>query len=203
MDAESAVTPEPPSEPPRQQRPKGRRHTRRAVTVALALVAGILAIALLGLPLYVFPPQSAPGPSELIYVIGPPTPARIAEAEALRREGIADRVLVSVPASGDQSADDLPYCTKSFVTCQTPEPFTTRGEAAMLADYATAGDRVVVLTYTPHVARTRYIFASCADAATQVIAVDESLSLGRWIYNYAYQSAAFVKAWIVGCAPRR
>ena len=55
-------------------------------------------------------------------------------------------------------------------------------------------------TYTPHVLRTRYIFGACADADVTVIPVDESLNLLRWIYNYAYQTAAFAKAWIVGCA---
>ena len=155
---------------------------------------------MIGLPLYVFPAVPAAPKADFLSVIGPPTATRIADAESLRDQGIADEVLVSVPASGPESADELAYCWRAYVTCRTPDPFTTRGEAAMLDAYATDGESVIVLTYTPHVLRTRYIFGACADADVTVIPVDESLNLSRWIYNYAYQTAAFAKAWIVGCA---
>ncbi|GAA1687258.1 YdcF family protein [Microbacterium sediminicola] len=174
---------------------------RWAGFAALSALAVMALVAAIGLPLYVFPPAPTVTRADLIYVIGPPTATRIADAEALRSAGVADHVLVSVPASGADSADELSYCDRVYVTCRTPEPFTTRGEASMLAAYAAPGDEVVILTYTPHVLRTRYIFDECADATTTVVPVDEHLGLTRWIYNYAYQTAAFVKAWIVGCAP--
>lgn len=173
---------------------------RWARRVVLGILTILAAVAVIGLPLYVFPGSPEPAEADLIYVIGPPTATRIADAENLRAQGIADEVLVSVPRSGVDSADELAYCRRAYVTCRTPDVFTTRGEAAMLAAYATAGDDVIVLTYTPHVARTRAIFGTCADAGVTVIPVDEGLSLSRWIYNYAYQTAAFVKAWILGCA---
>ena len=167
---------------------------------ALGILTVIALIAVIGLPLYVFPAVPAPPQADLIYVIGPPTATRIADAESLRDQGIADRVLVSVPRSGNDSAEKLSYCWRSYVTCRTPDPFTTRGEAALLSAYASGGDTVVVLTYTPHVLRTRYIFDTCAKAAVTVVPVDERLNLTRWVYNYAYQTAAFVKAGFVGCA---
>lgn len=176
------------------------RRARWARRAALGILSALALVGLVGLPLYVFPPAPTPPKADLIYVIGPPTAPRIADAESLRERGVADEVLVSVPPSGADSADDLAYCWRSYVTCRTPDPFTTRGEAAMLEAYAAAGDDVIVLTYTPHVLRTSYIFGLCADAATTVIPVDEHLTLSRWIYNYAYQTAAFVKAWILGCA---
>ncbi|WP_341577693.1 YdcF family protein [Microbacterium schleiferi] len=173
------------------------RWARRA---GLGILAIIALVAVIGLPLYVFPADPPAPNADLIYVIGPPTATRIADAESLRDQGIADQVLVSVPPSGPDSAGELAYCWRAYVTCRTPNPFTTRGEAAMLQAYASDGDTVIVLTYTPHVLRTRYIFDTCADADVTVIPVDERLNLSRWIYNYAYQSAAFAKAWILGCA---
>lgn len=167
---------------------------------ALGILTVIVLVSVIGLPLYVFPADPTPLPADLIYVIGPPTATRIADAESLREQGIADEVLVSVPPSGPDSAEELTYCWRAYVTCRTPDPFTTRGEAALLSDYASARDTVIVLTYTPHVLRTRYIFDTCANAEVTVVPVDERLNLTRWIYNYAYQTAAFAKAWIVGCA---
>lgn len=174
------------------------RLIRRALIVA---VAAVVVVGVVGLPLYVFPSSHAPAHADLIYIIGPPTKERIADAEQLRAAGVADRVLVSVPRTGPDSASRLGFCHRSYVTCDTPDPFTTRGEAAMLSAYAAPDEQVVVLTFTPHVARTRYIFGMCAASPVDVVAVDEKMTLGRWIYNYAYQSAAFVKAWILGCAP--
>lgn len=175
------------------------RRARWARRVVLGILTVFVIVVAAGLPLYVFPSHPTPVQADLLYIIGPPTPARIADAEKLRDAGVAERVLVSVPRTGDGSAQALSYCERSYVQCRTPDPFTTRGEAAMLAEYATAGDEVVVLTYTPHVQRTRYIFGECADADVTVVPVDERLNLTRWAYNYAYQSAAFVKAWFLGC----
>ncbi len=177
------------------------RALRLARRAAIAAVAAVVVVGLAGLPIYVFPPSSVPASADLIYIIGPPTKERIAEAEQLRADGVAERVLVSVPRKGADSASRLGYCHRSYVTCETPDPFTTRGEAAMLSAYATPDENVIVLTYTPHVARTRYIFGMCSTSPVEVVAVSEKMPLDRWIYNYAYQSAAFVKAWMLGCAP--
>jgi uncharacterized SAM-binding protein YcdF (DUF218 family) len=73
----------------------------------------------------------------------------------------------------------------------------------MLNDYARTHDvhKAVVITFTPHVARTRYIFARCApDIDVQVIGVDEHLNIGDWVYQFAYQTTAFVKAAATPCA---
>ena len=105
------------------------RWARRGAFGILTIIALVAAV---GLPLYVFPADPPAPAADLIYVIGPPTATRIADAESLRDQGIADEVLVSVPSSGPDSADELAYCWRAYVTCRTPEPFTTRGEAAML-----------------------------------------------------------------------
>lgn len=181
-----------------------RKHpVRRRLAIAAAVVGAlIVAIALAGLPVYVFPPVEPIGEADLIYVIGPPTQTRIALEEELRRGGVADAALISVPLEGAQSAADSRVCFNLAVACEHPEPFTTKGEASMLAAYARdhGVQRTIVITYTPHVARTRYIFAKCYSGDVTVVAVDEHLDLIEWVKQYIYQSIAFVKAWATPCS---
>jgi hypothetical protein len=184
---------------------------RRRVGVTAAVVVGAcLAVGLAGLPVYVFPaPAEVSEDADLVYVIGPPRPPRVAAAEELRStlpSGVPAPVLVSVAAvsdlpAGDYAAADVPMCDEPDVTCATPDPFTTAGEVRMLAAYAETHEvtGTVVLTFTPHVARTRYLFEKCYGGEVTVIGVDEHLDALDWIYQYAYQTAAFVKAWLTPC----
>ncbi|WP_345801579.1 YdcF family protein [Microbacterium sp. AZCO] len=174
---------------------------------AAAITAGVLlvlvaAVTLAGLPLYVFPPAGTVGKADLIYVIGPPQKYRVQLERELRAEGVADRSLFSVPTHGGWSAERLPVCREPAVDCEHPEPFTTKGEIAFLTEYAAEHDvhRTVILTFTPHVLRTRYILEKCYGGDATVVAVDQHLSLGDWIYQYAYQSLSLVKAWLTPCA---
>lgn len=182
------------------------RRARRTLIAASSVVGMLALIAAAGLPLYVFPPQGEVDRADLIYVIGPPTQPRIDLAERLRADGVADDLLVSVSAPRQEAAGfaatSLPVCEQPATVCRTPDPFTTKGEALLLREYAAQHpvDQTVVITFTPHVARTRYIFDKCYDGEVTVVGVDQRMSLGDWIYQYAYQSAAFVKAWITPCA---
>ncbi|WP_288452738.1 YdcF family protein [uncultured Microbacterium sp.] len=173
---------------------------RRVVVIAAIAMGVAVALAVAGLPLYVFPSYSAVARADLVYVIGPPTPARMADAQKLLDEGVASHLLVSV--GGSMPASTVPECTRPDVTCATPEPFTTKGEVALLQAYARdhAAQSVVVLTFTPHVARTRYIFGRCYAGDVTVVPVEERLDFGQWVYQYLYQSTAFVKAWLLPCA---
>ncbi|CAN5593149.1 hypothetical protein BH10ACT5_BH10ACT5_21740 [soil metagenome] len=237
---------------------------KRAWTTALTVVAGVWLVALAGLPLYVFPPVDEVPPSATVLVLGPPMQARVDLAERLRDEGLAERIVVSVQASGGQSAQDLAICQDEGVTCAVADPSTTRGEV-LLADEganqgagqvanqvanqgadpitgasegqgqgadqitgeganqdqgagqganqganqgadpitngaaAGAAPPVIVVTSTPHVARTRYIFAKCYPGEVTVVAAGQPATLSAWAYQYVYQSLAFVKARIEHC----
>lgn len=171
--------------------------------VRISVVATTLATA--GVLIYGFPPPGDPNDADLVYVIGPPTPPRIAEAQSILGES-ESTLLVSVASPENRhalTAARLRVCTESRAVCQHPEPFTTKGEALMLVDYARTHEvhKVAVITFTPHVARTRYIFARCApDIDVQVIGVDEHLSIDDWVYQFAYQTTAFAKAIATPCA---
>jgi hypothetical protein len=176
---------------------------KRALAAGLTLVGLVAALAVAGLPLYVFPPAASVDRADLIYVIGPPTPPRIDLAEHLEAEGVASDLLVSVsPKHAGFPASSVAPCASADTVCEIPKPYTTKGEALLLSEYAPAHDvhETVVITFTPHVARTRYIFAKCFDGDVTVMGVDQPMGLGDWIYQYAYQSAAFVKAWLTPCA---
>lgn len=181
------------------------RRTLRRLALALAIAAVVLAVA--GLPVYVFPPQGDPTDADLVYVIGPPRPERLALATALRDTDGRAPLLVSVSQSrqgrGDPVFDaaHLDICRQHGVSCRSPEPFTTAGEAKMLTAYAAKREvgKTVVITFTPHVARTRYIFAKCSANDVTVVGVDTDMTVFDWVFQYAYQTAGFVKAWLTPC----
>lgn len=175
---------------------------RRRLLIALAGATGLLTVlALAGLPVYVFPPAQRVDRADVVMVLGPATDPRIAQARRLVADGAADAILVSVPAPGEPAAD-LGICDEPAVTCATPDPFSTAGETALLRTYAAQhGIRsAIVLTSTPHVSRARYLFDRCVpDTSVTVVAVPSPMSALDWVVAYAYQSGAFLKAFLTPC----
>ncbi|UIN30080.1 YdcF family protein [Microbacterium binotii] len=159
-----------------------------------------------GTVIYALPPAGDPSDADLVYVIGPPTAARITAAEQLMSsEGIKNALISVSPPEGDANFGEssLTFCRREGVQCSTPSPFTTKGEAHMLSAYAKEHEvkKVVVLTVTPHVARTRYIFARCApEIDVEVVAVERDLPLLEWGRQFFYQTGAFIKALGTPCA---
>lgn len=89
------------------------------------------------------------------------------------------------------------------VVCDQPEPFTTQGEARDLAATMTAHGwtSAIVLTVTPHVARTRLLIGRCTGEPVQVIGVDDELAVPTaWLWYAGYQVGGFAKAFATpGC----
>ena len=168
----------------------------------LTVIAGVWLLVLAGLPLYVFPPIDEVRESDAVFVLGAPMDARLALAERLRGEGLADRIVVSVQPSGGQTAQDIALCQEEGVTCEVPDPFTTRGEVLLMSGQgasAAEAPSVIVVTTTPHVARVRYLFGKCYPGEFSVIAVGEPSTVAAWAQQYVYQSFAFVKALLEPC----
>jgi uncharacterized SAM-binding protein YcdF (DUF218 family) len=178
------------------------RGHRRRIRWAVAGLCAVLAVATAAVAIYCFPPQDAPGEADLVYVIGPPQPARVALAERLRSEGVAPAILLSVFEDGDFSAASIPACREAYVTCEVAHPPTTKGEASLLTEFARThpAERVVVVTTTVHVARTRYVFDRCFAGRTTVLAAESETTLRSWAWQMTYQTAAFAKAWLTPCA---
>lgn len=115
--------------------------------------------------------------------------------------GAADTLLVSVDTFGIDSAEEQPPCMEPRpyeVICEHPQPFTTGGEAAWVADHTAAHgwDRIAVVTSTPHVARTRYLFDQCVPAEILIIDDRQDVDLVEWATQFVYQTAAFVKSFV-------
>ena len=174
---------------------------RSAWSALLTVAAGFWLIVLVGLPLYVFPPADEVPPSDAVFVLGPPMEERLALAELLRDEGIADRIVVSVQASGGQTAADTALCREEGVTCAVADPSSTRGEVLLMNELAPAGETpsVIVVTSVPHVARTRYLFGKCYPGEVAVVAAEAPESLQAWASQYLYQTLSFVKAFVEPC----
>lgn len=175
-----------------------RRQIRLGGTIALA---GLTVWILVGLPFIVFPRIDAvPAHADAVLVLGPPVPERVAVAERLLAAHRVDTALVSVP--GEASEWDVQgLCARSDVICFKPDPSTTRGEAEVLRRYAAARhwSSVVVTTTTSHITRARSIVGRCFTGEVSMVADSEAPFRG-WAYQYAYQTAATVKAWILqGC----
>ncbi|MGI9822595.1 YdcF family protein [Agromyces sp. Marseille-Q5079] len=178
---------------------------RRRLLVSLgALLGVVLLVAGLGAPLYVFPPVAAvPERADAVFILGPARGERFELARQLIDDGVTDRMVVSVPTdvlespreTGRYRNCNLPG---GDVTCVDAEPSTTRGEAQLLAALASeqGWDSVIVITRTPHIARTRVLFDRCFDGAIAVIDSKEPITLAGWAREYAYQSAAFAKVLI-------
>ena len=171
---------------------------RRLRNLLLIGVGVVLVVALAGLPLYVFPVEEPVPTADVVYVIGPPTQVRLEKNDELLARGTAQRSLISVPSDDSYRSRMLKReCSSAETTCATPDPFTTIGEARLLTE--SGAESAVVITFTPHVARTRFIFDKCFDGAVTVVGVEQHLGVGQWIYQYAYQSAAFIKAFFEPC----
>lgn len=169
----------------------------RAGVVALSL---ILAWGIAGLPLYVFPVIDTPRQSDVIVVLGPPVQTRVAFAQRMAEAGFADRIVISVPTTGQSSKENLSACNETFdgytVSCFTPKPFTTQGEARMLQTLSGPWqiDRAIVITNNPHVTRARLLFDRCFEGESYILTDSSTRNAFEWVYQYFYQTAAFAKA---------
>jgi len=169
-------------------------HRRRVVRAAAGVVVALLAVALAGVPLLVAPPQAPPGTADVVVVLGPPQPWRVAWARELVESGRAGAILVSVDAD-----DHVPLCEDPgdlVVRCARPDPFTTRGEARWIRDELRAHGwtTATVVTAAPNLLRARLLVERCVDDGVQVVARREPIGLDRWAMRYAWQAAGWTKA---------
>ncbi|GIG53798.1 ElyC/SanA/YdcF family protein [Demequina activiva] len=171
-----------------------------------------VAIALAGIPVYVLPATDEPGLVDVIFVIGPPTDARMDVALGMAEQGHSDALMVSLdPAESDEYPQAARVCAGDWgdalpadatVLCMKPDPFTTRGEARDLdaAMAAQGWESAAVVTLTPHVSRARMIMERCDTGEVSMIDSGEALAPWYWVYHYAYQSAGYAKAFVLqGC----
>ncbi|MGW5385434.1 YdcF family protein [Nocardia sp. NPDC003963] len=176
-----------------------------AVRRRLVLAAGMVSVAalVLGLwPVYVSPQREEPAPADAILVLGGAHDGREELGLRLARAGYAPRVLISDPYEDSPLVNRICHGGYSFeVICFDPSPRTTRGEGRYLADQARehGWERVIVVTFTPHISRARFVLGRCWDGQLLFVDTRPRLSVPRWAYDYVYQSVGYAKAIFERC----
>jgi uncharacterized SAM-binding protein YcdF (DUF218 family) len=166
----------------------------------LGAVTLMVVLALAGYPVYVRPQIDELRRADAILVVGGADPdPRYRYGFELARQGWAPHLVISDPDREQtaQCSDQYPGFT---VECFVPDPRTTLGEARELRRLATEKrwHTVIVVVYTPHISRARYIMGKCYDGALVMTAAPARLSVVDWAWMYVYQSAGYLKSLIGG-----
>lgn len=143
---------------------------------------------------FVFPVDDQLGKVDAVFVLGPATHARIEVAERIVAEYGGDIPLIISKPNNSR-------CYVAPRICVAAKPATTAGEAAELrAQSVRLGfTHPVIVTFTPHVARARYIFKKCFSTDAMVVGVHEDLTFSSNVFQFVYQTSAFAKAMASEC----
>ncbi|WP_067652210.1 YdcF family protein [Nocardia harenae] len=177
----------------------------RRVAVRLAgllLVLGALTVA--GLPVFVHPQVDPLRPADAIVVLGGTPYERFDLGLELAERGLAPELVISA-STGLTDPVMAKYCAGEHpfrVSCFEPEPWTTQGEAQEIRRRAAAEDwrHIIVVTFTPHVSRARYIVGKCFGGELTMVASPSRTDLPFTAWMYIRQSAGYLKAFTeIGC----
>ncbi|MEV6358831.1 YdcF family protein [Nocardia asteroides] len=173
---------------------------RRLLVVSGALLLAVLVATVALWPVYVSPRTDEPVRADAILILGGAHDGREQLGLRLAAEGYAPRVLVSDPYERSPMINRICRGGYSFeVICFDPSPRTTLGEGRELARLGADWTRVIVVTFTPHISRARYILGTCWPGELLFVDPEPHLSPARWAWDYVYQSAGYVKAWFADC----
>ncbi|WUI33384.1 YdcF family protein [Nocardia sp. NBC_00416] len=158
--------------------------------VALAAVAGR--------PVFVDPQLDPLRRADAIVVLGGTPYERFDLGLELAREKWAPELLISASTGLDDPHMDR-YCRTAQpfrVSCFEPRPWTTRGEAQEIRRRADAEGwrHIIVVTFTPHISRARYIVGRCFDGELTMVASPGRTDALFRTWMYVRQSAGYLKA---------
>jgi uncharacterized SAM-binding protein YcdF (DUF218 family) len=160
------------------------------VVVAVAVAVGVLAT----LRLFVWPPVDSPIKADAVVVLAGGSSERIALGLQLMRAGVAP-TLVLVGQQTELEADEL--CRGGQppfeLVCLLPEPDSTGTEARATAQLAAARDwrRLVLVTSTYHVTRSRMMLDRCFPGQVEAVGARPPFGFGSLVPLVA-------KEWISG-----
>lgn len=181
------------------------RRLRRARRRLVAAAAVVVAVTVAAVSIFVFPRLDEPTQVDAIVVLGRPVPDRIDVAEDLMSQQQNATLVVSVDDYGIDDATNVAPCRQPRpypVICAVPDPFTTQGEARMLAALADQHEwsSMIVVTSTYHATRARLLFERCIDGEVLIVSDGAQLSVLEGIRQPLYQTAALIKALVTpGC----
>jgi uncharacterized SAM-binding protein YcdF (DUF218 family) len=152
-----------------------------------------------GLPVYVRPQIDRLHHADAIFILGGYGDLRYSFGLELGMQGWAPNVVVSNPRGKDD-----PWLTDYCATrhpgfdldCFSPDPPTTKGEGRELHRLASQNGwrTVIVVTFRAHISRARFILEDCFDGDVVMVASPDHISAPRWVFEYVYQTAGYVRA---------
>lgn len=137
---------------------------------------------------------------DALYVLGP-VETRLDEALALMDAGLAPVMLATTSID---EATGTPYFTDHCgrvtatyrIECVVPDPYTTRGEAELLAEQVRehGWTKVAILTSTAHASRAGLLMRRCVAASVLVWDYPSDNSVTGWLSEFVHQSGGWVQA---------
>ncbi|MGW5316063.1 YdcF family protein [Nocardia thailandica] len=147
---------------------------------------------------FVYPQTDPPTPADAVVVLGGTPYERFDIGLDLAEHGYAPRLVISRSTGLDDPVMDR-YCAGEFrfpVECFVPDPWTTRGEAREIGRLAAryGWQHIIVVTFTPHVSRARYIVGRCFGGRITMVASPSPSGAEFWSWMYVRQSAGYLRA---------
>jgi len=168
----------------------GKKLVRRValVLLALMLLAGIDLVAQIR-----YPRLDAIQKADAVVVLGEPDVPALARAQQLLNAGISDNLLLIIPFGAPPQCGAPPAGV--HVYCVIPDPLTTRGDARAIRRIADEHHwtRLVVVTWTSHVSRSRTLIDRCFAGTVMMTNYPTGYSTADWIKEFAHQTAGYVK----------
>lgn len=170
-----------------------KRRLRWAVVGVAAILLGYAAFSLLVIQ---FPRVDSPRRADAVVVLGAPDPFNLAAAQKLIDQGYSDELVISVPYEVPYQCTEPQPAARVHVLCFVPDPTTTEGEAREIGRLAAANgwNDIIVVTWTTHIARSRYLIEQCYPRALQMVDYRDTSTFWDRLYENVYQTGAFVKA---------
>src|SRR3712207_6184811 len=170
-----------------------RRARLRLLGVGVLVAFVVWTVATVGL--FIRPATSLPPRADAVVVLSGDHGERLSKARSLLRAGVSDRLVL---AGEPDMVEVLELCRggQPFeVICLRPNPDNTRNEARAASELGRqrGWKRIVVVTSTQHVARSRLVFERCATGHVHMVAARRPLGavelskqvLTEWT-KYAY-----------------
>jgi uncharacterized SAM-binding protein YcdF (DUF218 family) len=175
-----------------------RAHLNRVLRWMAAAFAVVALAGVAGWPVYVHPQVDELRRADAIVVLGGTAYDRFDLGLDLAQRGYAPELLIS-RSTGVADTNMNKFCDGHFsfmVDCFEPNPWTTQGEAQEINRRAKqrSWQHIIVVTFTPHVSRARYIVRKCFDGELTMIASPSPSGLWFWTRMYVRQSLGFLRA---------
>lgn len=182
-----------------------RRLQRLLWGMTLVVVVVLAAVGGAGYALFGVDRQDALRKVDAIVVLGGEHDGREQYGIRLAQEGWSTNVVLSNPY-GPRDATVRDLCDTRVgdisVTCEVPTPSTTRGEAMFTERLSRerGWKSVIVISWSYHLTRSRYIFDNCYSGETVMRAVPREYRYGPadWELIYLYQFVGTAKAAVQG-----